>query len=304
MYYYDRNMKEVTCMKKVIAILIALVFCLCACAKENQGTNIEQGKNAIPSNEENINTEGELSSLFLKIVEGADTGKLVLAGEKADDVFCINTDNIPVFLDGEKVSASVLENGMNVDVTFSGDRGETFPIDISGGIKEINAYSIGSEKNPGGTYYDLAGVYLKAARDIWNPDGGLNEGAQILSICFENAPKELTEGEKVAITWILSNEFGFADNVLNLGYEELISQGYLSPYGDIKDAYWFEDGILITISVVVPDGENTMYNGLRTLKFNVTKWRSPLGAYMIYNNTAVWSQMGTWNYTEGEHAIS
>ncbi len=258
---------------------------------------------------------GDFFEFPLKIVDGAETGNLVLTTGDAEGVFTldlsevpeyIDTENIPVFLDGNPADASALEDGMKIEVLFNNVyNASSFPISLDGNVKEIYAYSLGTEKNPGGTYYDLAGLYIHAVKQIWQPDSGLNGGAEILSICFENAPEELTAGEKSAITWILENELeGDFKTVLNLSYDELIKEGYLAPYDDEGRSYWFENGILITVSVAAPGGEDTTIFGLRTLQFNVTKWRSPLGAYMIFDSKAVWPQKGTWEYTEGVHAIS
>ncbi len=302
-------------MRNIIILVLALVliFAFGACAEEEKPQKEPEEVPKINSQSEPV-AEGAFSKLALKIVDGAETGKLVLTANNSDAVFTLDLDvvlpyiggdEIPVYLDGKLADSSVLEDGMKIEVLFNNVCKEGyFPVSLDGNVKEIYAYSLGTEMNPGGTYYDLAGLYIHAIKAIWQPDSGLNEGAEILSICFENAPKELTSGEKKAITWILSKEFGFEDKTLNLSYEELIKEGYLAPYDDEGKAYWFEDGILITVSVAAPGGEDTTVFGLRTLQFNVTKWRSPLGAYMLFENKAVWPQKGTWEYTEGVHAIS
>lgn len=52
----------------------------------------------------------------LCIVDGAETGNLVLAGETASDVYTLSVEGITVYLDGEKADASVLEDGMKIDI--------------------------------------------------------------------------------------------------------------------------------------------------------------------------------------------
>ncbi len=285
----------------IVLILVAvLTFSLSACANEapqNESVDEPQIENQMPQD------EPESVTIAVKIVDGAETGNLVLAGEKSHDVYTLNANNYPVFLDGKPADITALEDGMNIEVLFSGMIQETYPASFAG-VQAIYAYSLGSEKNPGGTYYDLAGLYIHAVKEIWQPDSGLNEGAEILSIYFENPPAEFTESEQNAVIYVLGNELGFPFETVNLSYEELISEGYLEPYGDMENAYWFEKGILITVSVAAPGGEDATVFGLRTLQFNVTKWRSPLGAYMIFDSKAVWPQKGTWSYTEGVHAIS
>ncbi len=296
-------------MRNIIALILSLilVFSLGACAVKEEfdpGDPVEEPQNTEIDGQENPEEpeEKEYVTALFKIVDGAETGNLVLAGETGGEVYTLNANNHPVYLDGKPANASVLEDGMTAEIVWNGEILEIYPASFGGEIRSISVYSLGTEKNPGGTYYDLAGLYIQAVKDIWEPDSGLNGGAEILSICFENAPKELTEGEKAAITWVLANDLGFKGEALNLSYEELIAEGYLAPYDDEGKSYWFENGILITVSV---DEQDETIFGLRTLQFDVTKWRSPLGAYMFFDCKATWPQMGTWEeYTVGAHAIS
>ena len=48
----------------------------------------------------------------MKIVDGAETGELVLAGENDGDVMTLNVKDVPVFLDGEPADASAIMDGM------------------------------------------------------------------------------------------------------------------------------------------------------------------------------------------------
>lgn len=58
----------------------------------------------------------EAEPVTLCIVDGAETGNLVLAGETASDVYTLSVEGITVYLDGEKADASVLEDGMKIDI--------------------------------------------------------------------------------------------------------------------------------------------------------------------------------------------
>ncbi len=293
----------------VLVLSVVLVLALGACARKEEfdpGTPIEDPQHTVVDEPENPvePDEQEYITVPFKIVDGAETGNLVLAGGSGSaDVYTMNANNYPIYLDGKPADVSVLEDGMTAEILYSGMAMETYPATLCD-VQSISVYSMGSEKNPGGTYYDLAGVYIKAVTDIWQPDSGLNEGVEVVSICFENAPAEFTESEQAAVIYVLGNELGFPFETLTLSYDELIAEGYLAPYGDLENSYWFENGVLLTVSVAAPGGEDTTVFGLRTLQFNVTKWRSPLGAYMIFENKAVWPQRGTWTYTEGVHAIS
>ena len=72
----------------------------------------------------------EQETIALRIVDGAETGTLVLAGQSAGDVFTVNTENITILLNGKKADASVLEDGMPVEVAYRGGRQETWPVQL------------------------------------------------------------------------------------------------------------------------------------------------------------------------------
>ena len=245
--------------------------------------------------------EREQEIISLRIVDGAETGQLVLAGERASDVYALDVEDIKVFLDGEKVNASELEDGMMAEIVHSGWIQTTYPATFSD-VYEVRVYSLGSEKNPGGSYYDLCGLYLQVLEDLWDTDDGLNNDIQYVSVDLTNAPGNLTEGEKAAIAWIFGGKHGV--EALTLSSQELQEQGYLTelvttgngiPMGgeDRPKAYLWEDGVLFTI--IDNMGQDAVSYSLPVIKFNAWKWRTPLGAYYFSNCSAVWPQMGTWS---------
>lgn len=72
-----------------------------------------------------------------------------------------------VLLDSELADSTTLEDGMVIRVTWQdGSILETYPAQLSG-VRSIEAWSLGSEQNPGGSYYDLCGFYLKVLDDLW-----------------------------------------------------------------------------------------------------------------------------------------
>ncbi len=238
----------------------------------------------------------------LKIVDGAKSGCLILAGAENNSVYSLDVKSIDILLDGKKAGLKDLEDGMPLDIYYEGDfdninKPMGAVIDITSWCNSINGHSIGTERNPGGTCYDLSGLYLKVLEDLWKTDAGLNEDIKYISIDLSKAPGELTEGEKSAISYIFAKTHD--KQCLELSYEELVEQGYLK--GD--KPYYFEDGILFSITDSMEVGEQ--YNGLRVIKFDAQKWRSGLGAYIFTDCTASWPQMGTWtDYNVGAHAIS
>ncbi|MBE6112944.1 MAG: hypothetical protein E7195_08030 [Peptococcaceae bacterium] len=273
-------------MKKYLIAIILCLLVFCGCQPKEAGEPVT-----------------------LCIVDGAETGNLVLAGETASDVYTLSVEGITVYLDGEKADASVLEDGMKIDIVHSGEILETYPASF-GDIKWIDAYSLGTEKNPGGSYYDLCGLYLKVLDDLWEKDSGLNGEINYVSVDLSKAPGNLTDGEKAAIAWI----FGGNHNVtaLTLPSDELAEQGYFTEIslsymgkGDGADEkerkiYQWDDGVLFTI--VDTREEEELYS-LPVIKFDAMKWRTPLGAYYFSNCSAVWPQIGTWSSYNVEHEM-
>ena len=245
--------------------------------------------------------EREQEVTSLRIVDGAATGQLVLAGERESDVYTLDMKDIKVFLDGKKADASALEDGMMAEIVHSGWIQTTYPGTFSD-VYEVRGYSLGSEKNPGGSYYDVCGLYLQVLEDLWNADPGLNSEIQYISVDLTDAPGNLTDGEKAAIAWIFGGKHGV--QALTLNSEELKEQGYfteivytgtglpMSSDDNRPKAYLWEDGELFTI--IDNMGQDAVSYSLPVVKFNAWKWRTPLGAYWFSNCSAVWPQMGTW----------
>ena len=273
-------------MKKVMMVLLLCVGVLfCGCQKEQEITS-------------------------LRIVDGAETGQLVLAGERASDVYTLDMQDIKVVLDGKKSDASALEDGMMAEIVHSGWIQTTYPGTFSD-VYEVRVYSLGSEKNPGGSYYDLCGLYLQVLGDLWNADAGLNNEIQYISVDLTDAPGNLTDGENAAIAWIFGGRHGV--EALTLTSEELKEQGYyteivytgtglpMSADDNRPKAYMWDDGVLFTI--IDNMGQDAATYSLPVIKFNAWKWRTPLGAYFFSDCSAVWPQMGTWNSYNIEHEM-
>lgn len=210
-------------------------------------------------------------------------------------------DHIPVFLDGEPAEPSDLKDGMSVEVSFNGTVMETFPAQL-GQAYELHAYSMGTPQSPGGSFYDLCGLYLQVLDDLWETDPGLNSDVALAGLDLSDAPGALLDSEKSALAW----RFGevHAVEVVEGTYEELAEEGYLTAYEDIPDLYRWEDGCLFTISANHQHDDEIYFAG-PILFFNAQKWRSPLGAYFFGDCSVLWPQMGTWSsYKVGQQAIS
>jgi hypothetical protein len=254
--------------------------------------------------------EREQEVTSLRIVDGAATGQLVLAGERESNVYTLDMKDIKVFLDGKKADASALEDGMMAEIVHSGWIQTTYPGQFSD-VYEVRVYFLGSEKNPGGSYYDVCGLYLQVLEDLWNADPGLNSEIQYISVDLTDAPGNLTDGEKAAIAWIFGGKHGV--QALTLSSQELQEQGYfteivytgtglpMSTDDNRPKAYLWEDGVLFTI--IDNMGQDAVSYSLPVIKFNAWKWRTPLGAYWFSNCSAVWPQMGVWSSYNVEHEM-
>lgn len=273
--------------------------------QNNAGQNGEgaasQGDGSKGADADRLSEEDQVIERF-RIVDGAESGNLVLAAEEGAEVYTFSPGEIPISVDGREADAPALEDGMIVDIAFDGTVMETFPAQF-GRVYSVNAYGSGTKENPGGGYYDLCGLYLQVLNDLWDRDSGLNDGISMVSVDLSQAPGDLTEGEKMAIAWIFACQHNVG--MLTMSHEELAEEGYLtevSSNGDYK-VYQWEDGVLFSITPV-EQAENEVYS-LPVLKFNAAKWRSPRGAYFFENCTVLWPEMGTWSgYEIGDEAIS
>lgn len=309
-----KSMMGAKTTKKAAAVLIALCMIMAAgCGGKgggepsggvpNDGVTDGNGADAVGSGTgaDGENLPGE--TLTLRIVDGAESGNLVLAGNGAGEVYTMSVGDADVFIDGTLSNASVLEDGMLTEVRYTGGIMETWPGQI-GNVESVSVYSKGTQQNPLGQYYDLCGLYLQVLNDLWDVDSGLNGGAAYVSVDLSEAPGDLTEGEKEAIAWIFAGAHGV--DVLTLSYQELAEQGYLSEYDILDDEhkiYEWTDGVLFSITARTV-GQDEVYS-LPVLQFNAEKWRSPLGAYFFEDCKAVWSESGSWNsYSVGAEAIS
>ena len=302
------------------SLFLSLYFCLCLLSACGGALSAEQlapvgmeppaadpGASAL-----SLAEDEEPTILTCRIVDGAETGELLLAelGEGlygGTGVYRLSLGDISVLLDGEAADASALEDGMTVGISFNGAVGETVPARF-GEVYSVSGWSVGTEKNPGGSCYDLCGLYLQVLDDLWQKDAGLNENISLAGLDLSAAPGGLTDSEQAAVAWRFGELHGV--EVLTGTFEELEEQGYFTaePLGEgapegAAFVRW-EDGCLFSIKP--NEGhEGEAYAGLPVLFFDAEKWRSSLGAYCFYDCSAVWPEMGTWSgYQIGSEMIS
>lgn len=263
--------------------------------------------------------------LTCRIVDGAEEGVLLLAeldaplsggrGEHHDGkgVYRLRVSaDIPVYLDGQPASAADLRDGMPLEVAFNGLVLESFPAQL-GEVYSVSGYSTGSAQCPGGSYYDLCGLYLQVLDDLWKRDPALNENLSTVSLDLTQAPGALLESEQSALRWRFGELHGV--EVLDLTFEELQDQGYLTasslsaPAPEAGEAapsslrYSWEDGCLFSIRANGSHGAECY--ALPVLFFDAEKWCTPLAAYCLYDCSALWPEVGTWDgYSIGSEMIS
>ena len=284
---------------KFLRKIFPLGLCLCLLA----GCGGQRPAEAPPDTPETPSAEAYLSC---RIVDGAETGSLLLAeldapldsahGGLADGrgVYRLSvTEDTPVFLDGQPAGPNVLRDGMPVEIAFNGEIQESYPAGL-GQIQALSAWSPGTEQSPGGSFYDLSGLYLQVLEDLWAVDSGLNtSGVNMVSVDLSQAPGGLLESERQAIAWRFGELHGAEP--LTASYEELVDQGYITREplegSDAKFMEW-KDGVLFSITAN-EDHEGEAYS-LPALFFNAAKWRSSLGAYEFHGCSCLWPELGTW----------
>ncbi len=315
-----RQERGASMKQRTTAWILLGVLLLASCAKKAQPEAARLGGALAGAAEANDVSENAASSagkaaltLRALIVDGAETGNLILAGERGVyDVYTLDASGVPVMLDGAPAEASALRDGMRVELTLGAESGVLTPTGVAavtpaaldGAVESVAAYSLGTRECPGGTTYDLCGLYLQVLNDLWEKDAGLNGGAKYASVDLSAAPGGLSEAEQFAVAWAFARAHGV--EALTLTYDELIEQGYLSdaaPKGAEWEAYQWADGVLLRITAD-EWAEGETYS-LPVVKFSAEKWRSPLGAYFLAHCTAVWSELGTWeSYSVGAEAIA
>jgi len=286
-------------MKRLLTMLcwtLAALLLFAACEKEPvpaPAPEPEAPQEEVPA--EQPSPEVERQVLELRLVEGAQDGDLILAGET--EVLSLSAGSCTIYLDGQPATPADLEDGMPLRLHYSGSFMETFPLQLGAenGPLELYAYSLGSAENPGGSCYDLCGLYLQVLEDLWAADEGLNSDIQYISLDLSQAPGGLTAGEKSALAWIFASRHGAEP--LELSAQQLKEQGFLNESGG------WDEGIAFHIRAWEEPGAPSF--PLPSICFGAGKWRGPLGAYYFSKCSATWPEMGTWSgYQIGSEAIS
>lgn len=270
---------------KLPALLLALTLSLTACgaapaAPGSQSSPDLSGARTLPQTGETPPVD--LPTLRLTLVDGAGTDTLLLAGETAGEVYTVPADSFPLTLDGEPADASVLEDGMPITLAYTGIE-ESFPARLD--IAAAEAYSLGTEKNPGGGFYDLCGLYLQVLSDL------AEGGEETVAVDLSQAPGDLTEGEKDAIAWRFRETCG-----AGLADPESAAPG--TAVFTIREASG-EAGEAYSLPVLRFEAERS-----QTLPVGPDGTR-PATARILQDCTAVWPEFGTWTgYQVGSEVLA
>ncbi len=270
-------------MKQWIALLCAAATLLlfAACGKKAP-------LNPTPTDGETtaMAAEPQGEALRLRIVDGAGTNTLVLAGENGGDVYTVSADEMTVYLNGKAAQPAELENGMALTAEEGYELLETWPAQFAG-------VTFRAEDKGKDGWGDLCGLYLAVLEDLWNNDEGLNSGIAYISVDLDDAPGALTDGEKAAVAWIFAGRHDAQS--LTFSFEELKQNGCVNE----AELYW-KDGVLFSVKAT----ENARQSE-KKITFDAQKWRSGTGAIFFNECTARRGKGASWeSYEPGGFAIA
>ena len=281
---------------RLFALLLPWVLLLSGCGQAPGETVIPAGT-ASPSAAETTPPADDLPGpevweMTCRIVDGAETGKLLLAEVEngpydGTGVYSFAVGDTPVWIDGAEATAA-----------------ESYPAQLGA------TYSLRAEREDTD---DRCGLWLQVLEDLWTVDDGLNGGITQVGVDLSQVPG-LTDGERSAIAWA----FAAAHNVSSVTgtLEELWEEGYFTPttepaegYEDSLALYCWEDGVHFSIDV----DEEAVWNlpslgpgeePPELVAFDAQKWRSGLGAYFFGDCVGQRGEDGAWTYTVGAELIA
>lgn len=313
-------------MRKRTAALALALLLLSACggegARDGEGSPPAGASTQPPAPSGEAGPAGaEEIRLSCRLVDGSGTGELVLAqldyaleGESLHDGrgcgLLALTDEAAVYLDGQPAGPEDLEDGMPVELVCRGvEAADSGPLTqrymepVS-----LSAFSLGSRQNPGGSAYDLCGLYLQVLDDLWTVDGGMNAGISIAGLDLSRAPGGLLDSERAALAYCFGRDHGV--EVVEGTFDQLREEGYFTQLdlpgqeAGTGELYHWAEGCLFSIEPEAPTGIPEVHS-LPVVRFTARKWRAPLAAYCLADCFAVWPEFGAWSgYTVGHELIA
>lgn len=297
-------------------LFLSLYFCVCLLAACGSGAPSAGSADLPPEqagNAEPTGGEGTDITTICRIVDGAESGELLLAERDGGGIYRLNAADVgQITITGGSVEE--MENGMMVQVVHDGTVLETWPAQFAN-VKALYP-AVKDEEDGAYDFDDRCALYLQVLEDLWTVDPGLNSGS-LTYIGVDLSQTSLTESERAAVAWAFAGKHGA--ELVEGTYDELVEQGFITGEplgGDAPEGakFWqWTDGCLFSIEEsdepvvfslpnIAPGTEVPAYDAVR---FNAEKWRSGLGAYYFTDCTAVRGADGHWGgYTVGSEAIS
>lgn len=285
-------------MKRSLSLLLSLVL-LCALLAGCAGTACPP---ASGGGDQEPSPKGAPATARCRVVSVSENNVLLLADVDSErgDIYTLDAGELSLEHDqaerGELLADSQLAAGALVEVAYGGDILESYPA-LFGGVERITVLP--------DEFDDRCALYLRVLNDLWGKDEGLNSsGVEYISV--DLAATSLTPAERSAVAWTFAQSH--SAEPMELSYEQLCAEGYISGLtGENAFPQW-EKGILFTITETdepvlfslpsMSEGEEepsmSQFNIKNTVSFDASKWRTALGAYGFSKCVAVQNNDGVW----------
>ena len=289
-------------MKRSLSLLLILSL-LCALLAGCAGTACPP---ASGGGDQEPSPKGAPATARCRVVSVSENNVLLLADVDSErgDIYTLDAGELSLEHDqaelGELLDDGQLAVGALVEVAFGGDILESYPA-LFGGVERITVLP--------DEFDDRCALYLRVLNDLWGKDEGLNSsGVEYISV--DLAATSLTPAERSAVAWTFAQSH--SAEPLELNYEQLCEEGYISGLEGENIFPAWENGVLFTITETddpvtfnLPSlsegGEEpsmSQFNIKNTVSFDASKWRTALGAYgfskcvAVQNNDGVWGDYG------------
>lgn len=285
-------------MKRSLSLLLSLVL-LCALLAGCAGTACPP---ASGGGDQEPSPKGAPATARCRVVSVSENNVLLLADVDSErgDIYTLDASGLPLYREpterGELLADGQLAAGALVEVAFGGDILERYPA-LFGGVERITVLP--------DEFDDRCALYLRVLNDLWGKDEGLNSsGVEYISV--DLSATSLSPAERSAVAWTFAQSH--SAEPMELSYEQLCAEGYISGLtGENAFPQW-EKGILFTITETddpvtfnlpsLSEGGElpsmTQYNIKNTVSFDASKWRTALGAYGFSECVAAQDNSGVW----------
>ena len=285
-------------MKRSLSLLLILSL-LCALLAGCAGTACPP---ASGGGDQEPSPKGAPATARCRVVSVSENNVLLLADVDSErgDIYTLDAGELSLEHDqaelGELLDDGQLAVGALVEVAFGGDILESYPA-LFGGVERITVLP--------DEFDDRCALYLRVLNDLWGKDEGLNSsGVEYISV--DLAATSLTPAERSAVAWTFAQSH--SAEPLELNYEQLCEEGYISGLEGENIFPAWENGVLFTITETddpvtfnLPSlsegGEEpsmSQFNIKNTVSFDASKWRTALGAYGFSKCVAVQNKDGVW----------